>query len=88
MKIFPAAFLMFVVALGGSPARGDDTRGTPEQRTACAHDAFRLCARYIPDATMVELCLRKKQSDLSAECRSAFERSTPATARSNQRQEG
>ena len=84
MKIFPAALLMFVVAVASSPARGDDTRGTPEQRTACAHDAFRLCARYIPDATMVELCLRKKQSDLSPVCRSAFERSTPATARTNQ----
>jgi hypothetical protein len=84
MKIFPALFLIFVVALGASPARSDDTRGTPEQRTACAHDAFRLCARYIPDATMVELCLRKRQADLSPVCRSAFERRTPATARFNQ----
>jgi hypothetical protein len=37
----------------------------PEQRAACAPDAFRLCAGYIPDPTRVEECLRQNKSDLS-----------------------
>lgn len=74
----------FVVLLAASLfstlAHAQDSRGTPEQRTACARDAFRLCANYIPDAASVEACLRRKQSSLSPGCRSAFERSTPALA--------
>jgi hypothetical protein len=31
------------------PAAAQENRGTPEQRAACAPDAFRLCAGYIPD---------------------------------------
>ena len=46
---------------------------TPDQRTACAPDAFRLCAGYIPDPTKVEQCLRQNRSDLTDACRSVFE---------------
>lgn len=60
-----------------------ENRGTPEQRTACTPDAFRLCSAYIPDATRVELCLRQNKSELSEACRSVFAQSeaTPASAR-------
>jgi hypothetical protein len=50
-----------------------ENRGAPEQRAACAPDAFRLCGNYVLDPTMVESCLRQKKSDLSDACRSVFE---------------
>ena len=54
-------------------AFAEDNQGTPEQRAACASDAFRLCSSYIPDHTRIESCLRYKKSELSAACRSVFE---------------
>ena len=60
-----------------------DNHGTPEQRAACAPDAFRLCSGYIPDPTRVEHCLRQNKSDLSDACRSVFEQSAgPVASRS------
>ena len=47
--------------------------GTPEQRAACAPDAFRFCSSYIPDAVRVENCLRQRTADLSDACRSVFQ---------------
>jgi hypothetical protein len=64
-------------------ASAQENRGTPEQRVACAADAFRLCAGYIPDPTRVEHCLRQNKSDLSDACRSVFEQSAgPMASRS------
>ena len=61
-------------------ASAQDNRGTPEQRAACAPDAFRLCA---PDPTRVEHCLRRNKSDLNDACRLVFEQSTgPVASRS------
>jgi hypothetical protein len=66
-----------------SAASAQENRGTPEQRAACAPDAFRLCAGYIPDPTRVEQCLRQSKSDLSEACRSVFEQSAgPVASRS------
>ena len=56
-----------------TPAFTQDNQGTPEQRAACAPDAFRLCSRYISDAARVENCLRQNAADLSDACRSVFE---------------
>jgi hypothetical protein len=61
-------------------ASAQEDRGTPEQRAACAPDAFRLCTGYIPDPTRVEHCLRQNKSDLSDACRSVFEQSAGAVA--------
>ena len=61
--------------LYATTASAQENRGTSEQRAACAPDAFRLCGNYIPDATMVESCLRQKKLDLSDACRSVFEQS-------------
>ena len=76
-----AAFLWTTAAFA------QDNQGTPEQRAACAPDAFRLCSSYIPDPTGVEACLRYRKSDLSDACRSVFEQSTgrqrPMTQRSD-----
>jgi hypothetical protein len=64
-------------------ASAQENRGTPEQRAACAPDAFRLCAGYIPDPNRVEQCLRQNKSDLSDVCRSVFEQSAdPVASRS------
>jgi hypothetical protein len=69
--------------LCATPAAAQENRGTPEQRVACAPDAFRLCAGYIPDPTRVEQCLRQNKSDLSDACRSVFEQSAgPVASRS------
>ena len=61
--------------LCATSAFAQENHGTPEQRVACAPDAFRLCAGYIPDPTRVEQCLRQSKSDLSEACRSVFEQS-------------
>jgi hypothetical protein len=68
---------ILVVVLAALLANGtvlaQENRGTPEQRAACAPDAFRLCAGYIPDAENVEACLRQRKSDLSNACRAVFD---------------
>jgi len=67
---------VLALLLCATTASAQDNRGsTPEQRAACAPDAFRLCSSYIPDPTRVEHCLRQNKSDLSDACRSVFEQS-------------
>ena len=66
---------VLALLLCATTASAQDNRGTPEQRAACAPDAFRLCSSYIPDPTRVEHCLRQNKSDLSDACRSDFEQS-------------
>jgi hypothetical protein len=65
--------VMLAALFCNGTAFAQENRGTPEQRAACAPDAFRLCASYIPDATNVEACLRQRKSDLSDACRVVFE---------------
>ncbi len=67
-------FVVIVVAsFSSGAALAQEDRGTSEQRAACAPDAFRLCASYIPDPGRVESCLRQRMSDLSEGCRSVFD---------------
>jgi hypothetical protein len=66
--------------LCATTAAAQENRGTPEQKAACAPDAFRLCAGYIPDPIGVEHCLRQNKSDLSDACRSVFEQSAGPVA--------
>lgn len=74
------------VLLCATTASAQENRGTPEQRAACAPDAFRLCVGYIPDPTSVEQCLRRNESNLSDACRSVFEQSAgPVASRSIER---
>ncbi|MBR0825698.1 hypothetical protein JQ596_09120 [Bradyrhizobium manausense] len=65
--------VMLVALSANGIVLAQENRGTAEQRAACAPDAFRLCASYIPDATNVEACLRQRKSDLSDACRAVFE---------------
>ena len=68
------------VLLCATTASAQENCGTPEQRAACAPDAFRFCVGYIPDPTRVEYCLRQNMSDLSDACRSVFEQSAGLVA--------
>src|ERR1700752_65777 len=61
------------VLLCATTASAQEDRGTPEQRAACAPDAFRFCGGYIPDPARVEYGLRQNMSVLSDACRSVFE---------------
>ena len=76
-RLFIAAAAAFLCA---TSAFAQENHGTPEQRTACTSDAFRLCSSYIPDANRVEYCLRQNKSDLSDACRSVFEQSAGPVA--------
>ena len=82
-KTTRAQIAVLAALLCTSAATAQDNRGTPEQRAACAPDAFRLCAGYIPDPTRVEQCLRQSKSDLSEACRSVFEQSAGPVASRN-----
>ena len=74
---------VLALLLCATTASAQDNRGTPEQRAACAPDAFRLCSSYIPDPVRVECCLRQNKSDLSDACRLVFEQSAgPMASRS------
>jgi len=78
-------FSSAVLAIFWSTAAiAQDYRGSADQRAACTPDAFRLCAIYIPDATKVEMCLRTRQSDLSAACRSIFSQNSGSVVGVNQ----
>ena len=72
--------VMLAALFGNGTAFAQENRGTPEQRAACAPDAFRLCLSYIPDATNVEACLRQRKSELSDACRAVFEHASEAAS--------
>lgn len=63
-------------------------RGTPEQRAACAPDAFRLCSSYIPDPDRVESCLRLQKARLSSPCRALFDQGAGAAETTRQTKSG
>ena len=68
------------VLLCATTASAQENRGTPEQRAACAPDAFRFCVGYMPDPVRVEFCLRQNMSDLSDACHAVFEQSANVLA--------
>jgi hypothetical protein len=46
--------------------------GTPEQRSACTGDAFRLCGPEIPDVNRITACMKANFSRLSPPCKAVF----------------
>jgi hypothetical protein len=54
--------------------------GTAEERNACTGDVFRLCSTEIPNADHIVACLKSKKANLSAACRSVFDRPAPRSA--------
>jgi hypothetical protein len=82
-KTSPRCIAVVAALLCATTASAQENRGTPEQRAACAPDAFRLCAGYIPDPIRVEQCLRQSKPDLTDACRLVFEQSAgPVASRS------
>jgi hypothetical protein len=72
-KTMRPSIAVLAALLCATTASAQENRGTPEQRAACAPDAFRLCSSYILDPIRVEQCLRQSKSDLSDGCRLVFE---------------
>lgn len=64
---------MAVLLLAGSSALAQESRGTEQQRVACAPDVLRLCFWEIPNVDRIIACLRREKSQLSAGCRQVFE---------------
>jgi hypothetical protein len=44
-------------------------QGTPEQRSACMGDAFRLCSAEIPNVPKITACMKANFSKLSPACK-------------------
>jgi hypothetical protein len=53
-------------------------RGSEEDRNACTPDVFRLCSKFIPDATQITICLQQRLRFLTPECRAVFTRPSEA----------
>lgn len=62
-----AAGLMAASSVPGSAYTAADAK-------ACMPDAFRLCAKAIPNESKVAACLQAKQKQLSASCQEALDR--------------
>lgn len=70
-----AGFAFAVVgSLLGSVRAGSAEGFTPEQRSACTPDAFRLCSSEIPNVSAITACMRKNRANLSPACKAVFPR--------------
>ena len=64
------ALLAGLLPAGVTPAAAAfDAEAT---RTACMHDAFRLCTETMPDVERTKACLLRHHASLSPECRAGF----------------
>jgi hypothetical protein len=61
-----------VVTLLGVASTAALAVGTPNQRTACTPDVFRLCGAQIPSVERIVACLKKERPHLSPACRAVF----------------
>jgi hypothetical protein len=48
------------------------SQGTPQQRSACIPDVFRLCSSFIPDPERITACLVERRQELSQACTSVM----------------
>lgn len=69
-----SASVRFIVVLAGiallsAPALA---QGTARQRAACTRDAFRFCARDIPNVRRVKVCMIRNFDRLSPRCQAVF----------------
>ena len=67
--VLAVTFLLALFTTGSALA----APGTPEQRTACTPDVYRLCAGEIPNVRAITSCLRRQKANLSDACRAVFE---------------
>jgi hypothetical protein len=61
-----------VVTMLGVASTAAFAVGTPNQRTACTPDVFRLCSAQIPSVERIVACLKKERPYLSPACRAVF----------------
>jgi hypothetical protein len=52
-------------AQGAAQGTAEGSRGSPEQRKACAPDVYRLCPGEIPNARAITACLRRQRASLT-----------------------
>jgi hypothetical protein len=67
VKTATGAALAMLALVGTSHAAG-----TPEQRRACRHDAFKFCRNDIPFVPRITACMKRHLSKLSPPCRAQF----------------
>lgn len=68
MRIF-FSLTALLACFAAAPAMA---QGTASQRAACESDAYRICESQVPDAILVERCLRANMGALSPACRAEF----------------
>jgi hypothetical protein len=71
MQRIALSCVLSIIASG--VAWSQEYRGTYEQQMACTPDVWRLCSDRIPDVGRIVACLRANSSQLSNNCRVAFE---------------
>lgn len=57
--------------------------GSPDERAACASDAFRLCGSEIPNIDRIVACMRANKANLSSACKTVFDNEFATTAAVN-----
>jgi hypothetical protein len=74
---YRTAFAFALLTLSSFGASAD----TPQERTACMGDAFRVCGHAIPNRDRVIACLYDNPTKLSNACRAVIaKKPRPATA--------
>jgi hypothetical protein len=71
-KIRNAVLSAAIVATLMAPSSASFAQGTPEQRSACMGDAFRLCSSQIPNVARITACMKTNFSKLSPGCKAVF----------------
>jgi hypothetical protein len=67
-----SVIIVAVIGFSLSPVAPAFAQGTAEQRAACMGDAFRFCARFIPNVSAIEGCLEQNVSRLRPACAAEF----------------
>jgi len=57
---------------GNGMQAGASVQVAVETRQACAPDAMRLCADYIPDVPKITSCMAARFAEISSPCRAAM----------------
>jgi hypothetical protein len=73
MRLQRIALICVLSIVASGVAWSQEYRGTYEQQMACTPDVWRLCSDRIPDVGRIVACLRANASQLSSNCRVAFE---------------
>ena len=67
-------FAALALVLSGLPtAAFAEFKPSPELRSACMGDAFKLCSAYLSNIDRVVACLHAKKSEASPRCRAQYD---------------